>query len=306
MLRHPRPPTGPRRRTRRGVARVGDHVTGDGARGGSGQRRTRGHHDVIGERDRRHGLAGGGRAATPSSGVCTAASAAVFGCSAGSAGACVGATEADPRGVAGFLAAGRFAAGFAAEDFAAEVFAVVVFAAVVLAAVVFAAVVLDGGGLLRGGRARRRSGRRGTARARRARLRRGDADSSALSTASPAVADAAEPGARRGVRGVVVRGVVVRGVEVRGARGVRGFAGVDAEGSTLSEPPSAEDEEGSGDSGSEAVIAPNYQRPPTPPAGWSRGAAIHRITKPQRPARIMPPSRPPSLLLIEHEGVTFR
>ncbi|MEV7875902.1 hypothetical protein [Microbacterium sp. NPDC089188] len=188
--------------------------------------------------------------------------------------------------MAGFLAAGRFAAGFAAEDFAAEVFAAVVFAAVVfaavvfaavvLAAVVFAAVVLDAAGFFAAG-VRDDEAVVAEPLARGARgFGAGDADSSALSTASPAVADAAEPGARRGVRGVVVRGVVVRGVEVRGARGVRGFAGVDAEGSTLSEPPSAEDEEGSGDSGSEAVIAPNYQRPPTPPAGWSRGAAIHR------------------------------
>lgn len=200
------------------------------------------------------------------------------------------AAGAAPAGVAGDFAAGRFAAGFlaadlavaglgvadlAVADFAVAGFAVADFAAADEAAVDFA---VPAGFFAAGVRgvedvdpalfARGVRGARG--------FGAGGADSSVFSTASPVFAAAALPGARRGARGVVDRGVVVRDAEVRGARGVRGFAGVDAAGSTLSEPASGEEDDGSGDSGSEAVIAPNYQRPPTVPASESRGAVIHR------------------------------
>ncbi|KEP74102.1 hypothetical protein HR12_20600, partial [Microbacterium sp. SUBG005] len=220
------------------------------------------------------------------------------------------AAEASPAGVAGFFAAGRFAAGFlatglavadlavvdlavvdlavvdlavvdlavvdlAVADFVVAGFAVADFAVVDVAVVgvtvvdfavpagFFAAGVrgvedVDAALFARGARGARGFGV-------------GAADPSVFSAPSPAVAAAAVPEARRGARGVVVRGA-----EGRGARGVRGFAGADAAGSTLSEPASVGEEDGSGDSGSGAVIAPNYQRPPTVPAGGSRGTAIRR------------------------------
>lgn len=205
------------------------------------------------------------------------------------------AAGAAPAGVAGDFAAGRFAAGFlaadlavaglgvadlavadfAVPDFAVAGFAVADFAVADEAVVDFAVPAGFFAGGVRGVEdvdpalfARGVRGARG--------FGAGGADSSVFSTASPVFADAAAPGARRGARGVVDRGVVVRDAEVRGARGVRGFAGVDAAGSTLSEPASREEDDGSGDSGSEAVIAPNYQRPPAVPASESRGAVIHR------------------------------
>lgn len=78
-----------------------------------------------------------------------------------------------------------------------------------------------------------------------------------------ASSDAAAAAGRRGARGVVVRGA-------------RGLGGGDIEASALADAPSVSEEDFSGGTGSDAVIAPNYQPPPTPTDAWSRAAHTHR------------------------------
>ncbi|WP_295787205.1 hypothetical protein [uncultured Microbacterium sp.] len=75
------------------------------------------------------------------------------------------------------------------------------------------------------------------------------------------------------VRGAGRFAAVVRGA--RGDRGAGGFATV-ASGSTLAAAPSVSDEDVSGSSGSDAVIAPNYQPPPTAPDPCGIGPGVPR------------------------------
>lgn len=101
-------------------------------------------------------------------------------------------------------------------------------------------------------------------------------------------AEAARAAVVRGVRGgAVAWGVSVESASAafavgrRGARGVvargaRGLAGGDTAASALAAAPSVSEEDFSGGSGSDAVIAPNYQPPPTPTDAQSRAPHTHR------------------------------
>ncbi|WP_150957485.1 hypothetical protein [Microbacterium testaceum] len=190
-----------------------------------------------------------------------AASAAAFAAAALAAAVWRGA--AGLRGVAGFAAVVFEAADFAAPVVVARAFAAPVFAVPVFAAPVFAAVELadDRADVLAG--------------------------LGAVASVVVSVVFVALLAAVRGVAGLFAAGFFAAGVRggvpvpdaaraavVRGARGLG--AGFDAAGetdvgdSTLADASSVSEEDFSGGTGSDAVIAPNYQPPPTPTAPWTR------------------------------------